>query len=146
MQLHNIQRNIRNKRSRIIGRGGKHAKTSGRGTKGQKARAGGKLRPVMRDIIKKIPKLRGYRFHAFREQPVAVNLFLLEKVCVAGDIVTPAMLVRKGVVEMRKGKNPLIKILSQGEITKKITISGCSLSKTARFKIEKAGGKVWGVK
>ncbi|MEK9201779.1 MAG: 50S ribosomal protein L15 [Patescibacteria group bacterium] len=144
MQLHHIQRKNKNKKSRIVGRGGKHAKTSGRGTKGQKARAGGKLRPVMRDIIKKIPKLRGYRFHSFREQPVAVNLSLLEKVCVAGDIVSPAFLVRKGFISKRKGKNPLVKILSQGEITKKVTVSGCSLSKTAREKIEKVGGKVWG--
>lgn len=45
-----------------MGRGGKHAKTSGRGGKGQTARAGNKRRPELRDIIKKLPKNRGYQF------------------------------------------------------------------------------------
>ena len=46
----------------MVGRGGKHAKTSGRGGKGQTARAGNKRRPELRDIIKKLPKNRGYQF------------------------------------------------------------------------------------
>lgn len=46
----------------MVGRGGKHAKTSGRGGKGQTARAGNKRRPELRDIIKKLPKNRGYSF------------------------------------------------------------------------------------
>lgn len=49
----------------MVGRGGKHAKTSGRGGKGQTARAGNKRRPALRDIIKKLPKQRGYRFKSF---------------------------------------------------------------------------------
>ena len=62
MQIHNLKRNHKNKKDRIVGRGGKHAKTSGRGGKGQTARAGNKRRPELRDIIKKLPKNRGYRF------------------------------------------------------------------------------------
>lgn len=62
MQIHNLKRVHKNKKDRIIGRGGKHAKTSGRGGKGQTARAGNKRRPELRDIIKKLPKNRGYRF------------------------------------------------------------------------------------
>ena len=49
-----------------MGRGGKHAKTSGRGGKGQTARAGNKRRPELRDIIKKLPKNRGYSFKSIR--------------------------------------------------------------------------------
>ena len=51
----------------MVGRGGKHAKTSGRGGKGQTARAGNKRRPELRDIIKKLPKKRGYRFSSVKK-------------------------------------------------------------------------------
>jgi len=50
-----------------VGRGGKHAKTSGRGGKGQTARAGNKRRPELRDIIKKLPKNRGYQFKSIQK-------------------------------------------------------------------------------
>jgi large subunit ribosomal protein L15 len=67
MQIHNLKRLHKNKKDRIVGRGGKHAKTSGRGGKGQTARAGNKRRPELRDIIKKLPKNRGYRFNSFKK-------------------------------------------------------------------------------
>ncbi len=67
MQIHNLKREHRNKKDRIVGRGGKHAKTSGRGGKGQTARAGNKRRPELRDIIKKLPKNRGYQFKSVRK-------------------------------------------------------------------------------
>ena len=72
MQIHNLKRQHKNKRDRIVGRGGKHAKTSGRGGKGQTARAGNKRRPELRDIIKKLPKNRGYQFKSIR-QPVLLS-------------------------------------------------------------------------
>lgn len=59
MQFHNLQSKTKRKYARQVGRGGSRGKTSGRGTKGQNARAGHKKRPEMRDIIKRIPKLRG---------------------------------------------------------------------------------------
>lgn len=64
MQIHNLKRLHKNKKDRLVGRGGKHAKTSGRGGKGQTARAGNKRRPELRDIIKKLPKNRGYSFRS----------------------------------------------------------------------------------
>ena len=67
MQIHNLKRQHKNKRDRIIGRGGKHAKTSGRGGKGQTARAGNKRRPELRDIIKRLPKNRGYQFKSIQK-------------------------------------------------------------------------------
>lgn len=72
MQIHNLKRQHKNKKDRVVGRGGKHAKTSGRGGKGQTARAGNKRRPELRDIIKKLPKRRGYRFGTIRK-PFIVN-------------------------------------------------------------------------
>lgn len=59
MQFHSLKRKTPNKKSAAVGRGGKRGKTSGRGTKGQNARAGRKKRPELRDFIKRIPKLRG---------------------------------------------------------------------------------------
>ena len=67
MQIHLLKRQHKNKKDRIVGRGGKHAKTSGRGGKGQTARAGNKRRPELRDIIKKLPKNRGYRFKSVQK-------------------------------------------------------------------------------
>ena len=67
MQIHNLKRLHKNKKDRLVGRGGKHAKTSGRGGKGQTARAGNKRRPELRDIIKKLPKNRGYSFKSVRK-------------------------------------------------------------------------------
>ena len=67
MQIHNLKRTHKNKKDRLVGRGGKHAKTSGRGGKGQTARAGNKRRPELRDIIKKLPKNRGYRFKSVQK-------------------------------------------------------------------------------
>lgn len=67
MQIHNLKRIHKNKKDRLVGRGGKHAKTSGRGGKGQTARAGNKRRPELRDIIKKLPKNRGYQFKSIEK-------------------------------------------------------------------------------
>jgi ribosomal protein L15 len=73
MQIHNLKRTHKNKKDRLVGRGGKHAKTSGRGGKGQTARAGNKRRPELRDIIKKLPKNRGYQFKSIQK------VFIVEK-------------------------------------------------------------------
>jgi|SRR6185369_2313666 len=67
MQIHNLKRVHKNKRDRIVGRGGKRGKTAGRGGKGQTARAGNKRRPELRDIIKKLPKKRGYHFKSIQK-------------------------------------------------------------------------------
>ena len=79
MQIHNLKRLHKNKKDRIVGRGGKHAKTSGRGGKGQTARAGNKRRPELRDIIKKLPKNRGYRFNSRKKALVLKKDKLVKK-------------------------------------------------------------------
>jgi large subunit ribosomal protein L15 len=141
MQLHTLKREHPNKKAVQVGRGGTRGKTSGRGGKGQTARAGNKRRPQMRDIIKKLPKLRGYRFasHALTVKPVnvaALNVFE------AGAIVSPSTLLTKGLVRRVGGVDPKVKILGTGEITVKITVEGCDVSEAAKAKIEKAGGTV----
>lgn len=142
MHLGQLKREHANKRSRKVGRGGKRGTFSGRGTKGQRARAGRKLRPELRDIIKKIPKLRGYRFASIVEKPVACSLASLEMSFKAGDTVNLQTLASKGLVRRRGGKVPAVKILGQGELSKKLTLSGVAISASARAKIEAAGGTV----
>jgi large subunit ribosomal protein L15 len=145
MQIHNIKRKTPNKKVMIVGRGGKRGKTSGRGGKGQTARAGHKARPEWRDFIKRMPKLRGYSFQSItgvKNPVIAINLNLINEAFKDGAVVKPSTLFAKGVIEQYKGKNQKIKILSSGEITKKITIVGCTVSESAKAKIEKAGGSV----
>ncbi len=141
MQLHTLKREHPNKKARQVGRGGTRGKTSGRGGKGQTARAGNKRRPQMRDIIKKIPKLRGYRFQSHVTKPSPVNLGALN-VFETGTTITPALLFEKKLVRKVGGVLPKVKILATGDIKVKLTIVGCTVSESAKAKIEKAGGEV----
>ncbi|MSU55196.1 MAG: 50S ribosomal protein L15 [Candidatus Taylorbacteria bacterium] len=147
MQINNLQRVHPNKKSVQVGRGGTRGKTSGRGGKGQTARAGHKIRPEIRDMIKRIPKLRGRgknSFRSFQIKASPVNVDMLEKHFSAGDTVSPEILVEKGLVQGNTGGKFFVKILATGEITKKLIISKCSVSATAKAKIEKAGGTIEG--
>jgi large subunit ribosomal protein L15 len=125
----------------IVARGGKRGKTAGRGTKGQNARAGRKFRPVMRDTIKKLPKLRGYKFNSIQTKPVAINLVQLEKF-EKGATVNPTTLVEKNILDMVLGKTPRVKILGTGEVKHALNFEGVIVSKEAKAKIEKAGGSM----
>ena len=148
MQLNSLTPRTKNKKNPPVGRGGKRGKTSGRGGKGQTARAGHHIRPEVRDFIKKLPKRRGYGTNRSRSVVgnrvalSAVNLSALDLNFIAGDTVSPATLLAKGVVRRNKGRAPAIKILGTGEITKALSVKGCTLSKVAQAAIEKAGGSV----
>lgn len=142
MQLHQLQRNKKAKSKKRVGRGGLRGKTSGRGHKGQKSRSGHRIRPEIRDAIKKLPKLRGYKFASIKPKAVPVNLASIESVFSAGDEVSPKTLVNSGLVNRRKGRIPTIKILGTGKLSKKVTISGIAVSESAKAQIEKAGGKI----
>lgn len=126
----------------LVGRGGKKGKTAGRGTKGQKARAGAKIRPEWRDIIKKLPKLRGYAFSSIQEKPFVVNLKAIEEAFSVGESVSKLTLRNKKLIPDPKGKHIKVKILGTGELTKKLTFTGLEVSASAKEKIEKAGGAI----
>ena len=129
MQIHELKRKNKNKKDRLIGRGGKHAKTAGRGGKGQTARAGNKRRPELRDIIKKLPKLRGYQFNSFAVLPVSVSLDKIAKVFTSGGSVTPTILLENKVIKRKKGVIPQVKILNgKTPFNVKIQLSNCLVS------------------
>ena len=143
MQSHNLKRKNENKKARQIGRAGQRGKTSGRGTKGQNARAGHKKRPEIRDFIKRIPKLRGRGKNintSIETKPIVLNLKNLV-VFNAGDTVSKATLLAKGLLTKTES-NAVVKILASGSIDKKLNIVGCVVSASAKAAIEKAGGSV----
>ncbi|MDB5260044.1 MAG: ribosomal protein large subunit ribosomal protein [Candidatus Nomurabacteria bacterium] len=146
MQIHEIKRVHALKKGKLVARGGKRGKTAGKGGKGQTARAGHRVRPAMRDIIKKLPKLRGHSKNRaksvfYRGLEAVVNVRELN-VFKAGEVVTPTSLVAQGLIGDKFGKNPKVKILGTGEISVALTIERCDLSTSAREKIVKAGGIV----
>ena len=148
MQIHQIKAKFKRKRSIKVGRGGKRGKTSGRGTKGQNSRTGRKIRPEIRDVIKRIPKLRGHgknRAESVNDsvvKPDVINLVDLDKVFSSGDVINPKSLAEKGFIKPVGGRLPKVKILGTGEVTKKFTLESCLISEGAKVKLIKAGGSV----
>ena len=142
MQIHELQPTHKSKDRKIVGRGGKKGTYSGRGGKGQTARSGRKLAPIIRELIKRYPKLKGYRAFVMPDSSVVVNLDILSKHFKDGDVVNSKNLVAKKIISMAKGKVPAVKILGKGKLDKKLIFENCKVSSLARTAIEKAGGAV----
>lgn len=129
MQLHELKQNHSRKYPKPrVGRGGKRGTTSGRGTKGQKARAGHRIRPAERELIQRLPKLRGRKNIRPKLKPRVINVGDLEKI-IKGDIIDGKIL-------------PKTKILGDGEIKKAYQVKNVPISQSAKKKIEAAGGAV----
>ncbi|MDR3174766.1 MAG: 50S ribosomal protein L15 [Treponema sp.] len=135
-----------NKRKRIIGRGQGSGRgtTAGKGNKGQKARSGGKTyvgfeggqMPLYRRLAQ-----RGFSNYPFKKAFQVINLGEIEKRYADGETVSPGSLVKKGLL---KGGLP-VKILGDGNFSRRLTFKIASVSAGAREKIEKAGGTLRGV-
>lgn len=145
VSLHTLVR-IGKRSYRRVGRGNgsTRGKQSGRGGKGQTARAGHKIRPAFRDILKKLPKRRGYGKNRGRTvdstipDAIALSVTRLEQLFPQGGEVTYANLREKGVVGR---KQVPVKIVA-GETSKKFTMTGFQVSASARASLEKAGGTI----
>jgi large subunit ribosomal protein L15 len=102
----------------------------------------------MRDIIKKLPKLRGFgknRAKTVNNSAIAatvVNVRVLETAFENGESVNPKALVAKGLISARSKMAPKVKILGTGGLTKKLTVTNCTVSESAKALIVKAGGTV----
>ena len=143
MIISDIHRGIRkNKKRRRIGRGigSGHGKTAGRGHKGQGSRAGHSVHPTFQGgsmpLVRRIPK-RGFN-NRWALRIVVVNLGQIDKVFNAGEDVTLESLTARNLA---KGRFDLLKVLGDGELTKKLNIMAHRFSRTALDKIEKSGGK-----
>ena len=134
---------------RRIGRGqsSSRGKQSGRGGKGQTARAGHKVRPAWRDIIKKLPKRRGFgknrakTVNAMREHTISLSTEKLTKLFPSGGEVTLKTLMERNIVRGR-GPRPIVKIVGGNVISARYFLKGIKASMSARSMIEKAGGTV----
>lgn|SRR5574343_244341 len=144
MQLHNLKREHPNKKARQVGRGGSRGKTSGRGGKGQTARAGNKPRPQLRDIIKKLPKLRGRGKNSLKStSPKAKTVTLVQLSKLGSTNITRDVLLKAGLIKRESGVLPQVKIVGNTPISQKLTIArSIKLSAGARSVIESAGGTI----
>jgi len=131
-----------NKNRKRVGRGigSGHGKTSGRGQKGQNARSGGGVRVGFEGgqnpLVFRIAK-RGFNNYEFATRYAVINISDLEKFEDGAEI-TPELLKEMGIVkDMKDG----LKVLGNGELTKKLTVNANKFSKVAKEKIENAGGK-----
>ncbi|MGB9763137.1 MAG: uL15 family ribosomal protein [Minisyncoccia bacterium] len=125
-----------------IARGGKRGTYSGRGQKGQRSRAGAKIKPQLREYIIRLPKIRGAGFKKPNLEVLEVKLSDLKKKLPQGGEVTPSVLEKLGLIERQSNKNYIIKILGKADLTASYNISNCFVSKTAQESILKAGGKI----
>jgi large subunit ribosomal protein L15 len=123
------------------GHGSGHGKTSGRGHKGQKAREGLDIKPFFEGgqtpIIRRVPK-RGFK-NIFKVEYAVVNVGVLSKAFSPNEVVDENSLREKGLI---KGKGKPIKLLGNGEINIPLTIRVHAVSRSAKEKVEKAGGRV----
>lgn len=142
MQLHELKPLHRLKTKKRVGRGGKRGTYSGRGIKGQKSRAGRRIRPQERELVLRLPKRRGVKFTVLGEKPVEIKLGELSKAFASDEKVTPRTLLQKGLISKKKGKIPTVKILSSGSLKKRLVFVGVLVSAGARAEVEKAGGRV----
>jgi large subunit ribosomal protein L15 len=145
MQLNDLHPAEGSKKSRKrIGRGNAsgHGTTAGRGTKGQLSRAGGGkgagFEGGQQPLAMRLPKLPGFR-NVNRVEYAPVNVSRLEATFADGDTVDAEALKAKGII---KSTDVAVKVLGDGEITKKLTVRVDKVSASAQSKIEAAGGKV----
>ena len=144
MKLHDVNRGvIKFKKTKRLGRGigSGQGKTAGRGHKGQSSRVGWNqphtFQGGMSPLVRRIPK-RGFN-NSFALNVGIVNVGALEEAFAAGDEVNAESLKAK---DLLKGRFDVIKVLGNGELTKKLTIAAHRFSASAREKIEKAGGQM----
>jgi len=145
MRLHDIlEKAGKHKRGARVGRGpgSGNGKTSGRGHKGAKSRSGFKHRhyfeggqmPLERRVAK-----RGFSNSPFRSRYDVVNVGVLDKSFVDEDTVDLAALEARGVLKSRHGR---LKVLGNGDLSKRLTILADKVSAQAREKVEQAGGSI----
>jgi len=131
------------KKNKRLGRGvgSGHGKTAGKGTKGQKARAGGGVRPGFEGgqmpLFRRVAR-RGFSNYPFRKVFQVVNVSDLNRFS-DGDTVNPETLAAHGLA---RKKGVTVKILGSGELTRKLVVEGALVSASAREKIAALGGEV----
>lgn len=144
MKLHELSPVVAKKDRKRIGRGNAsgQGKTAGKGSNGQKSRSGPYVpfgfEGGQMPLIKRVPK-RGFSNYPFKETYNIINLVDLEDRFEVGATVNAETLVEVGLIKNTRG---LVKILGNGELTKKLTVVANKVSESAKAKIEALGGTV----
>lgn len=140
-ELSSLDGSVKNRKRVGRGPGSGTGKTSGKGEKGQNARSGGGVRPGFEGgqlpLFRRLSK-RGFNNYNFRTVYATVNVSDLE-VFEEGTVVTKELLIEKGLV---KKELDGIKVLGNGELTKKLTVKANKFSSSAKAKIENVGGTI----
>ncbi len=142
LALQNLKASPGARRSRRrVGRGnGSRGTYSGRGAKGQRSRTGGRrgiIRRSIRSLLERVPKQRGFR--SMHAKYAVVDVRDLDRVFGSGEVVTPSVLVRRGLIETERNG---VKVLGDGTVTKALTVRAQAFSGSARAALEGAGGTV----
>ena len=143
MKLESLPRSNETKARKRVGRGpgSGMGKTSTRGQKGQKSRSGASISAWFQGgqtpIYRRIPK-RGFNNARFETKFATINLNDLERFFNDGDVVTPEVLKERGIIKKQLNG---VKVLANGELTKKLTVKANAFTKSAQEKIETIGGK-----
>ena len=143
MELNELRPSVPRKARKRVGRGESSGlgKTAGKGSNGQKSRAGGGTKPGFEGgqmpIIRRTPK-RGFSNYPFKKEYAIINLDVLNRF-EEGTVVTPELLLETGLVsKLLDG----LKVLGNGNLEKKISVEAHKVSKSAQKAIEEKGGSV----
>lgn len=137
MQLHELKPNTTRRGIKRIGRGGKRGTYSGKGQKGQSARAGHKKRPAERDLVIRTPKLRGYKNKPKSDRVQAIQLGRLSKI--SEKDINREILVK---YKMISSPRAMVKIVGGGELKEAKNLAGIKVSASVRKIIESTGGTI----
>jgi len=146
MQLNTLNKKIHKPKKRVgRGIGSGLGKTSGRGVKGQKSRSGVSIKAYeggQMPLYRRLPK-RGFNSLYKKEKNVAINLGNISKLIDAKKLdASKSIDLRKFLLSSKTPKKVKVKVLGTGELTSKVSILADQFSKSAKEKIEKAGGKI----
>lgn len=146
MRLHELKLTHKNKPRKRVGRGGKRGTYSGRGVKGQKSRAGRRIRPAERDLILRLPKRRGVKNKPKSAKPTVLNLKALSLALKSRASGKQPLLLNKSFLKevalLPARFRGEVKILGVGEIKTAVRVEGLKVSASAKEKIRRAGGEV----
>jgi len=98
MQLHELKSQFKKKNKKRVGRGGKRGTTSGKGQKGQKSRSGHRIKPAEREMIQRLPKLRGLKNKSLQKKPIIIKIEDLNKK-IEGGIINREVLIKAGLMK-----------------------------------------------
>jgi len=139
--MHELKPKHKKPTKKRVGRGGKRGTYSGKGMKGQNSRAGKRPAPVVRELLKRYPKRKGYRGVKRQKKPQVVTLHMIAKKFSKNEVVSPETLLKMDLVHQEKGVLK-VKIVGVVDLKETLAFKDCMFSLGARKAIEKRKGTI----